>query len=120
MEKELFEQTKQLVEGLMGSQSSSAQTLQAVNSWWNVAMESPAEEELEAATKELLDQLDENHRTIEEVIAYYRKYAQLYPDDEQIAQALAAEIQRKENGEKWCDCDACTLTHTLLALHGRE
>jgi hypothetical protein len=43
-----------------------------------------------------------------------------WPGDGEIRLALARERQRKANSEKWCDCDARTLTHVLLSLYGRE
>ncbi|MFR3273096.1 MAG: hypothetical protein ACLTQI_04325 [Slackia sp.] len=35
------------------------------------------------------------------------------------AQGLAAQLERKKAGAKWCDCEACAAATQILAKFGR-
>ena len=39
--------------------------------------------------------------------------------EEKAAEILATQLKRKEEGAKWCDCDACVAASEILAKFGR-
>ena len=111
MDKELFDYTAQKVEELLAAPSSSQTTRAAAQGWKDAIA---AGEDADAATKKLLDAIDEHHTTIDELIA-----AKDVMGEEVAAGMLAHAQEIKAQGAKYCDCAACTATHELLAKHGR-
>lgn len=116
MDKELFDYTAQKVEELLAAPSSSQTTRAAAQGWKNAIA---AGEDADAATKKLLDAIDEHHTTIDELIAFASGAAKDVMGEEVAAGMLAHAQEIKAQGAKYCDCAACTATHELLAKHGR-
>ena len=116
MEKALFDYTAQKVEELLAAASSSQQTRAAAQGWKD-AIASGAD--ADAATKELLDAIDEHHTTIDELIAFAKGAAKDIMGEEVAAGMLEHALQIKAEGARYCDCAACTAAHALLAKHGR-
>ena len=114
MDKELFDYTAQKVEELLAAPSSS-QTTRAAAQGWKDAIAAGED----AATKKLLDAIDEHHTTIDELIAFASGAAKDVMGEEVAAGMLAHAQEIKAQGAKYCDCAACTATHELLAKHGR-
>ena len=74
---------------------------------------------VDAATATLVDILDGRPTTIDGVIAFLEGPAKEMLGEEAAAAGLAAQLKRKEEGAKWCDCDACTAATEILAKFGR-
>ena len=74
---------------------------------------------VEAATAQLLDILEGRPTTIDGVIAFAQGPAAAMFGEEAAAQMLAEQLARKEQGAKYCNCDACTAASQLLAKFGR-
>ena len=116
MEKELFDYTAQKVEELLAAGSSSQSTREACETWKKAVADGA---DVDAATKALLDTLDEHHTTIDELIAFASGPAKELMGEEAAAGMLAHAEEIKAAGAKYCDCAACTAAHELLAKHGR-
>ena len=116
MDKELFDYTAQKVEELLAAPSSSQTTLEAAQGWKDAIA---AGKDADAATKALLDAIDQHHTTIDELIGFASGAAKQIMGEEVAAGMLAHALEIKEKGAKYCDCAACTATHELLAKHGR-
>ena len=116
MDKELFDYTAQKVEEMLAAPSSSQTTRAAAQGWQDALA---AGEDADAATKKLLDAIDEHHTTIDELIAFASGAAKDVMGEEVAAGMLAHAQEIKAQGAKYCDCAACTATHELLAKHGR-
>ena len=59
------------------------------------------------------------HSQLDELIAFAEGFAKELMGEEAAAGLLAHALQIKAEGAKYCDCAACTITHELLARHGR-
>ena len=117
MEKELFDYIAERVDILAASGASTQVTKDAANGWKAaVAADEAAADE---ATATLVDILDGRPTTIDGVIAFLQGPAKEMLGEEAAAQGLAAQLKRKEEGAKWCDCDACTAATEILAKFGR-
>ncbi len=116
MDKELFDYTAGKVEELLAAGPSSQQTREACQAWKDAIA---AGADADAATKTLLDALDEHHTTIDELIAFASGAAKDLMGEEVAAGMLAHAQEIKAAGAKYCDCAACTACHELLAKHGR-
>ena len=116
MDKELLDYTAQKVDELLTAHSSSQVTLEAAQGWKDAIA---AGKDADAATKALLDAIDQHHTTIDELIAFAGGAAKDVLGEEVAAGMLAHALEIKEQGAKYCDCAACTATHELLAKHGR-
>ena len=86
---------------------------------WRDAVEAGGEAAADAATERLLDILEGRPTTIDGVIAFAEGLAKELFGEEAAAQTLATQQQRKAEGAKWCDCDACTAATEILARFGR-
>ena len=53
------------------------------------------------------------------MIAFLEGPAKKILGEEAAAAGLAAQLERKEAGAKWCDCPACTAATEILAKFGR-
>ena len=116
MNTQLLEYTEQKVDELLAAPSSSKNTLNAAQTWKDVIAQGV---DADAATKELLDALDKHHTTIDELIAFAEGPAKEVVGEEYARELLAHAHQIKDQGAKYCDCDACKASHELLAKHGR-
>ena len=116
MDKELLDYTARKVDELLAATSSSQVTREAAQGWKDAIA---AGEDVDAATKTLLDAIDQHHTTIDELIAFASGAAKDIMGEEVAAGMLAHALEIKEQGARYCDCAACTVTHELLAKHGR-
>ena len=119
MEKELFDYVAERVDILSVSGASTQVTKDAALAWKEAVAADASEEAVEAATTALLDILEGRPTTIDEVIAFAQGPAASMFGEEAAAQMLAAQKQRKEEGAKYCNCEACTAASELLAKFGR-
>ena len=67
------------------------------------------------ATKAYVKALESSISTIDECIAFYESDAARQMFGDKLSEMLAAEKARKANGEKYCDCPACTLALAIYA-----
>lgn len=118
MEKELLEFVAERAEVLSVSGASKQETKEAALAWKSVA-EGADDEALEAATAEFIDFLEGRPNTVDGVIAFAQGPAVEMFGKEAADQILTQQLERKERGEKYCDCDACTAAVELLSKFGR-
>ncbi len=118
MEKELFEYVAERVDVLAVSEASKQETKEAALAWKSAVADAD-DEAVEAATAKLVDFLEGRPNTVDGVIAFAQGPAVEMFGKEAADQILATQLERKERGEKYCDCDACTAAVELLAKFGR-
>lgn len=118
MEKELFDFVAERAAVLSTSEASKKETKEAALAWQN-AVDGASDEAVEAATAKLVDFLEGRPNTVEGVIAFAQGPAVEMFGKEAADRILATQTKRKEQGEKYCDCDACTAAVELLAKFGR-
>ena len=119
MEKELFDYVAERVDVLSVSGASTQVTKDAALAWKDAVAADNSDAAVEAATKELLDILEGRPTTIDGVIAFAKGPAAELFGEQAAAQILEKQLQRKEQGAKYCDCEACTAASELLAKFGR-
>ena len=119
MEKELFEYVAERVDILSASNASTQVTKDAALAWKDAIAANPSEAAFEEATTKLLDILEGRPTTIDGVIAFAQGPAAQMFGEEAAANMLAAQLKRKEEGAKYCNCEACTAASELLAKFGR-
>ena len=119
MEKELFDYVAQRAGILAESGASKQATKDAALAWKEAVAADGGDEAVEEATAELLDFLEGRPTTIDEVIAFAQGPAAALFGEEAAAKMLVDQQQRKEQGAKYCNCDACTAASELLAKFGR-
>ena len=107
MEKELFDFVAERAGILSASENSKQETKEAALAWKS-AVEGADDEVIEAATDKLVDFLEGRPNTVEGVIAFAQGPAVGMFGKEVADQILAEQLERKEQGEKYCNCDACT------------
>ena len=117
MEKELFDYIAERCDILVASGASTQVTKDAAQAWKDAVAADPAAADEAAAT--LVDILDGRPTTIDGVIAFAQGPAKEFMGEEAAAQMLAAQLKRKEEGAKFCNCDACTAASEILAKFGR-
>ena len=118
MEKELFDYVAERVDILSKSGASKHDTQEMALAWKEaVAADAAA---ADAETEKLLDFLAGRMLGIDDLIAFVESpaAASIF-GEEGAAQRLAAQKQRKENGEKYCNCEAHAAAAELLAKFGR-
>lgn len=118
MERELFEYVAERADILSASEASKQETKEAALAWKS-AVEGADDEAVEAATAKFVDFLEGRPNTVEGVIAFAQGPAVELFGKEAADRILAQQLERKERGEKYCDCDACTAAVELLATFGR-
>lgn len=118
MEKELIDFVAERVDTLIATGASKQETKDAAAAWKSAA-EGGDNAAIEAATATLLDYLDGRPNTIDSVIAFAQGPAKEMMGEEVAAQMLAAQLERKEQGEKWCNCEACTAVVEILTKFDR-
>lgn len=117
MEKELFDYVAERVEVLSVSNASKQDTKEAALAWKEAVGADAGT--AEAETGKLLDFLEGRMVPIDGVIAFLEGPGISLFGEEGAAAALAVQKQRKERGEKYCDCEAHTAAGELLAKFGR-
>lgn len=118
MEKELFDFVAERADVLATSGASKQETKDAALAWKRT-VEGASDAVVEVATAELVDFLEGRPNTVEGVIAFAQGPAVELFGKEAADQILATQLKRKEQGEKYCDCDACTAAVELLEKFGR-
>ena len=118
MDKELFDFVAERADVLATADSAKQATKDAALAW-KEAVAADSSDAVEAATAKLVDFLEGRPNTIEGVIAFLEGPAKEMLGEEAAAAGLAAQLERKEAGAKWCDCPACTAATEILAKFGR-
>ena len=119
MEKELFDFVKERAEVLAVSEASTQVTKDAARAWLEAVAADASDTAVEQATGTMLDILEGRPTTIDGVIAFASGPAKEMFGEEAAAQMLAAQQERKEQGAKFCNCEACSAAAELLAKFGR-
>lgn len=119
MEKATFDYIAPRVGILETSEASTQVTKDAATAWKEAVAADSSDAAIEQATEQLLDILEGRPTTIDGVIAFAQGPAKEMFGEETAAQILATQQQRKADGAKWCDCDACTAATEILAQFGR-
>ncbi len=118
MNKNTFDYIAERADILASTDASTQITKDAANAWKD-AVAAGGLDAADAATEQLLDTLEGRPQSIDNVIAFCEGPAKEMFGEEAAAEALAKQKQRKANGAKWCDCDACTAATEILAKFGR-
>lgn len=118
MEKELFDYVAERADILANAGTSTQVTKDAALAWKD-AVAGGGEAAADDATAALLDVLEGRPTTIDGVIGFLQGPAVEMLGEEAAAQGLAAQLKRKEEGAKWCNCEACTAATEILAKFGR-
>ena len=119
MDKELFDYIAQRVDVLEVSGASTQVTKDAAKAWKDAVAADNSDAAVQKATDELLGILEGRPTTIDGVIAFAQGPAVAMLGEEAAANMLAAQQKRKEEGAKWCNCEACTAASELLAKFGK-
>ena len=119
MEKELFDYVAQRADVLSVADTSTQVTKDAALAWKEAVAADSSDAAVEDATTKLLDILEGRPTTIDGVIAFAEGPAKELFGEEAAAQMLAEQLKRKEQGAKYCNCEACTAASELLAKFGR-
>ncbi|PWL77476.1 MAG: 3-hydroxyisobutyrate dehydrogenase [Coriobacteriia bacterium] len=119
MEQATFDYVAPRVDILSTSQASTQVTKDAALAWKEAVAADNSDAAVEQATEQLLDILEGRPTTIDGVIAFAQGPAKEMFGEEAAAQILAKQEQRKADGAKWCDCDACTAATEILAQFSR-
>ena len=119
MEKELFDYVAQRTGVLSTADTSTQVTKDAALAWKAAVAADSSDAAVKDATNKLLDILEGRPTTIDGVIAFAEGPAKEMFGEESAAQMLAEQIKRKEQGAKYCNCEACTAASELLAKFGR-
>lgn len=118
MEKELFDFVAERADVLSTSEASKQETKEAALAWKS-AVEGADDEAVEAATATFIDFLVGRPNTVDGVIAFAQGPAVEMFGKETADQILATQMERKAQGEKYCDCEACTAAVELLSKFDR-
>ena len=119
MEKELFDYVAQRADVLSAADTSTQVTKDAALVWKAAVAADSSDAAVKDATNKLLDILEGRPTTIDGVIAFAEGPAKEMFGEEAAAQMLAEQLDRKEQGAKYCNCEACTAASELLAKFGR-
>ncbi|MBQ9041920.1 MAG: 3-hydroxyisobutyrate dehydrogenase [Eggerthellaceae bacterium] len=114
MEKELFDYVAERAEILSKADTSKQETKEAALAWI-----AAADADVDAATEKLLDFLEGRMLPIDDLIAFLEGPGPQFFGEEAAANMLAFQKQRKEQGGKYCNCEAHTAAGELLAKFGR-
>lgn len=117
MDKELFDFVAERVDVLAVANTSKQETKDAALAWKDaVAADAAA---ADAATQALLDFLGGRMVTIDQVIAFAQGPAVQMFGEEGAAKMLEEQLRRKEQGAKYCNCEAHIAAGELLEKFGR-
>ena len=117
MDQSVFDYVKERAEILSKSGASTQVTKDAAQAWLD-AVAANADAAEDAITK-MLDILEGRPKTIDQVIAFAQGPAAGVFGQETADKMLAKHQERKAQGAKYCDCEACTAATELLAKFGR-
>ena len=117
MEKDLFDYVAERVDILSVSGASKQDTQEMAKAWKAAVAADPAA--AEAETEKLLDFLEGRMLGIDDLIAFGEGPGKGIFGEEAAANMAAAQKQRKEQGAKYCNCEAHTAAGELLAKFGR-
>lgn len=117
MEKDLMDYVAERAEILVASGASTQITKDAAQAWLDAVSADAAA--ADAATETLLGILDGRPTTIDGVIAFAQGPAASMFGQEAADKMLAEQLERKEQGAKFCNCDACAAASEILAKFGR-
>ena len=116
MEKELFDYVAERASILAAADTSKQETKEAALAWKKAV---DAGEDAEAATTKLLDFLEGRMLPIDALIGFLEGAGASVFGEETAAAMLAAQKERKEQGAKYCNCEAHTAAAELLGKFGR-
>lgn len=119
MDKETFDFVAERVDILANSGASTQVTKDAANAWKEAVAADNSDAAVEEATTKLLDVIEGRPTTIDGVITFFEGPAIERLGAELAANVLAMQKQRKEQGAKWCNCEACSAAVEILAKFGR-
>lgn len=118
MDKELLDYVAERADILEVSGASKQATKEAATAWKN-AVKDASDEQAEAATLEFINFLEGRPNTVDGLIEFAKGPAVEMLGQEAADQMLARQLERKEQGAKWCTCDACTAAVELLTKFDR-
>lgn len=120
MDKETLQYVEERCKTLVATGSSKQETKDAAQTWLDAVAAAGSNEAVEAATTTLLDYLDGKPKTVDGLIEFFSSDAgkQLF-GEEKAAEVLEAQKKRKEEGAKFCSCEACTAASEILGKFGR-
>lgn len=119
MEKEIFDYVAERANILEVAGTSTQVTKDAAAAWKTAVATDASDAAIEEATTKLLDTLEGRPTPIDGVIAFAQGPAKELMGEEAAAQMLAAQQERKAQGAKWCNCEACSAATEILAKFGR-
>lgn len=119
MEQKLFDFVAERAKTLSESNASTQVTKDAALAWMAAVAADDGDAAVDQATEKMLDILEGRPTTIDGVIAFAQGPAADMFGKEAADQMLSKQLKRKEQGAKYCDCDACTAASELLAKFGR-
>lgn len=119
MDKATIDYVAERATTLAHSNASKQETQEAAQAWLDAIANTEDEAEIEAATDTLVDFLEGRPNAIDGVIAFAQGPAVEMLGKEVADQMLAQELARKQQGEKWCDCEACTAAVEILTKFDR-
>lgn len=116
MDKELYDYVAQRADILAVADTSKQETKDAALAWKEAV---GAGEDAEVATGKLLDFLEGRMLGIDDLISFLEGHGAAFFGEEAATSMIAAQKERKEQGEKYCNCEAHTAAGELLAKFGR-
>ena len=119
MDKKLFDFVAERAKTLSASSASTQVTKDAALAWMTAVAADESDAAVDETTEKMLDILEGRPTTIDGVIAFAQGPAANMFGKEAADQILAKQLKRKEQGAKYCDCEACTAASELLAKFGR-
>ncbi len=119
MDKELYDFVAKRADILSKSAASKQDTREVAEAWKQAVAADPSESAFDAATNALLDFLSGRMLGIDDVIAFAQGPAIHLLGEEAAGQMLAAQLQRKAEGAKYCNCEAHAAAGELLSKFGR-
>jgi siroheme synthase len=119
MENKTLAYVAERVDTLIISNASKQETKDAAAAWKAAVAADSSDAAVEAATTALLDFLEGRPTTIDGVIAFAKGPAVQMLGEEVASNMLAAQMKRKKEGAKFCNCEACTAASEILAKFGR-
>ena len=119
MDKETFDYVAQRASVLETAGSATQVTKDAAAAWKAAVAADSSDAAVKTATTTLLDTLEGRPTSIDGVIAFAEGPAKQLMGEEAAAAMLATQQQRKAEGAKWCNCEACAAATEILAKFGR-
>ena len=119
MEKALFDYISERADILEVSSASTQVTKDAASAWKKAVKDDQSDANVQEATKQFLDIMEGRPTSIDGVIAFAQGPAAGIFGEEAAAAMLEEQLKRKEEGAKYCNCEACTAATELLAKFDR-